>query len=289
MNSTSLCRYTLMPLSLCFATAIAPLVLQAQTEPSVEAPKVLMIQREMLKPGKDGAAHEKTEAAYIRAMAGGKAQGRYIALTSMTGQPRALFLSGYPSFEAVEQEHKSQGPALQVALDQANEADGDLLSETNSSAWVRRDDMSMNTRAMGTGSRYIEVEQIVVRPGHRHEFEQLAKMVMDAYKKGLPEAHWTMYEMVYGNTPANPGPTYLILSSHKSMGEIDSDFANGKHFVEAMGEDGMKKLGEMEADCIQAQLSNLFEISPKMSYPPDEMIKQEPAFWAPKSVASSKP
>jgi hypothetical protein len=35
--------------------------------------------------------------------------------------------------------------------------------------------------------------------------------------------------------------------------------------------------------------TKLFAFSPKMSYPSDEWVKQDPKFWAPKAVAAAKP
>lgn len=268
----SLCSF------LCVGTGV-PARMLAQADDATQAPKILSTIREVTKPGKEGAAHERTEAAFVRALSAGKGKMHYIALTAMTGQPRALFMSGYPSFDALEQERKSVGPALETALDQANQADGELLSETSSAVWMRRDDISENTAGMPVGTRYLEVEQITVKPGHRMQFEQLAKMFTENYKKSDPDAHWTAYQMVFGNTPATPGPVYLILSSHKSLGEIDTAMMNSRRFAESMGEDGMKKMAELEADCLQGQLVNIFLVNPKMSTPPEAMAKAEPGFW----------
>ncbi len=55
-------------------------------------------------------------------------------------------MSAYPSFAAMEAERKkvNRNASLSAELDRANEADGDLLAETNSSMWMRRDDLSLN-------------------------------------------------------------------------------------------------------------------------------------------------
>jgi hypothetical protein len=133
-------------LPLLFMLGGAPLALSAQEATVMPTPKILVIQREYTKPGKDGASHEKTEGAYIHALSAGKAHESYIALTSLTGPSRALFMSSYPSFAAWEEDHKNVGKdaALSAALDRANVADGDLLSATDSSVWSRREDLSLN-------------------------------------------------------------------------------------------------------------------------------------------------
>ena len=77
---------------------------------------------------------------------------------------------------------------LSAALDRASIADGDLLTEFNQSVWMRRDDLSFNTGNL-QGARFMEIITFVVRPGHMHEWEELVKLVIGGYKKGLPDAN----------------------------------------------------------------------------------------------------
>ena len=48
-------------------------------------PKVLEIEREVIKPGKSGAIHDKSESKFVAAMAAAKWPTHYIALNSMSG------------------------------------------------------------------------------------------------------------------------------------------------------------------------------------------------------------
>ncbi len=114
-----------------------------------------------------------------------------------------------------------------------------------------------------------------LRPGHGSEWAKLVKLVIEGYKKGVPDAHWAMYEEAY----ASPGGAYLVITTLKSAADIDTEFAANKQFVEAMGEDGMKKLEELEAACVESRQDNLFVFDPKMSYPPEAIMKADPSFW----------
>jgi hypothetical protein len=247
-------------------------------EKVVAGQKILTIQREYTKPGKEGAAHAKTEAAFAKAMGDAKATDYYYALTSLSGRPRALFLSTYASFADLEAERKKvdSNATLADELDRANEADGDVLAETSSSIWVRRDDLSLN-QGYRVGARYEELTQFVVRPGHMSEWTELVKLVIDAYKKGVPDAHWGTYELVYGG-----GGTFLVITTVRSGEEIDAEFTKDPKFIEALGPEGMKKLEALEASCVESRQSNLFRIAPKMSYPPSALVQAEPDFWTPK-------
>src|SRR4030081_1627509 len=68
-------------------------------------PKVLVIQREVLKPGRAGATHLKTESAFVQAMTAAKWATHYFGLDSPSGVSRSLFLIGYPAFAALEKEN----------------------------------------------------------------------------------------------------------------------------------------------------------------------------------------
>jgi hypothetical protein len=260
----------------------APLALRAQSDESPNPNKVLIIQREFTKPGRDGASHQATEAAYVRAAAAGKAPFHYVAVTSITGPNRALFLSAYPSFAAVEQERKSVGATLGASLDRTMVADGDVLSSQDASAWVVRPELSTNIQGMRVGSRYLIAREYVIKPGHQEEWKNVVKMVKDGYAKAVPEAHWTMYQMAFGHSTA---PTYLILTAVKSMDEVDAMFDPNSKFEEAVGADGLKRLDELTASCVESEMSNVFVVDPKMSIPTDEMIKAEPDFWRPKTAS----
>jgi len=69
-----------------------------------------------------------------------------------------------------------------------------------------------------------------------------------------------------------------------SLAEDDASMNDDKKFEEAMGPEGMKKVRELTASCIDSQQTNLFEFNPKMSYPSDDWIKADP-FWKPKAAA----
>ena len=261
----------------------SPLGLRAQDDGRNGPPKILVIDREVLKPGKDGAPHEKAESAFTRALSHSKAPMRYFALTSLSGPSRALFFFTYPSLDAWEKTEAAveKDTALSTAIDQASVADGDLLAEFARSVWVRRDDQSLNTHNL-VGYRYMEISQFKVRQGHMHEWDELVKLVTAGYKKGVPNASWVTFQQVYGTA----GQAFLVITALKSLADGDQELASDKGFIEAMGEDGMKKVEELSAACIEETQQNLFRISPKMSYPPESWIQSEPDFWKPKTTAS---
>ena len=272
----------------CVAAAGSALV-AAQDASPITLPKVIQIQREFIKPGKAGLIHDKSEAAFVATATRAKLQGHYVALNSMSGKSRALFITRYPSFAAWEADNKlvDKSPALTAEFDRELAADGELLDSFDSAVATFDEELSYHPRPDISHARYYEITLFHVRPGHRHDWHELTKMVKDAHDKAGTSAHWAAYEVAYG---AEDG-TYLILSADKSMEDIDQGFAESKKFEEAIGgREGMDKLDKLYGETVDHSESQLFSINPKQSYADEAWIKADPDFWKPKTeTAAVKP
>jgi hypothetical protein len=256
----------------------------AQTSVSgvVAPPKVLVVTREFLKPGKSGSPHEKTESAFVHAMAAAKWPTHYLGMDASSGVSRSVFFTAYDSFEAWEKDTKATfaNATLAAALDRAFITDGDLLTSTETNVFSYREDLSYHAPVNIALMRYFEATTFKTRPGHEMEWEGIAKM----YGKVDPNAHWAIYQEMYGH---NSGGVYVLLLPMKSLAEVDTNLANGKKFMDQMGESGMKKMMDLSAASTEAVESNLLMFNPKISYPPDEWVKADPGFWKPRPSAAS--
>jgi hypothetical protein len=250
-------------------------------------PKVLVLFREFLKPGKAGSPHLKTESAFVQAFAAAKWPTRYIAIDSMSGQPRTIFLVGYDSFDAWEKDNKAieKNSALSAALDKASVADGDVLASSDGSALTYREDYSLRANVNIAQYRYFEISRFVVKPGHEKDWDDLVKMYVEGYSKASPDARWATYSSMYGQ---DNGGVFVVFTPLKSLAEVDGEIADGKKFEAAMGADGMKRISELSAACLQSSATNLFSFNPKLSYAADEWIKADPTFWKPAAAPAKK-
>ena len=271
---------------LLFVGGVGMVAAQEMSDGTQPPPKLLVLYREYTKPGKAGMTHEKSESAFVQAVTRAKVPTHYFAVDSLSGRPRSLFLFGYDSFDAWEKDYLNtqKNATLAAALDRATVTDGELLSDMDQTVLAYREDQSVRPNVDIAHMRYFEISLFQVRPGHRKDWDDIVKLVMAAYEK-IPDAHWATYEVAYGQ---QPNATYVVFSALKSASEIDREFAENKDFVAAMGEDGMKKLSELETKAIESTQSNLFAFNPKMSYPPDGWVKADPDFWRAKPAAMKK-
>lgn len=269
-------RITGMLLGLCMLSGITG-TMAAQDQQGMDMPpKVLVITREYLKPGKMGGTHEKSESAFVQAFARAKWPTHYLAMDSLSGRSRSLFLTGYDSFEAWEKDALAtqKNAQLSAALEHAAAVDGDMLDSMDGHAMVYREDYSLRPGVELPHMRYFEITLFHVKPGHEKDWDDIVKMVKAAYEKSIPDARWATYEAVYGA----PGGTYVVFNPMKAASEIDKGLAENKDFESAMGEDGMKRLGELSAAAIESSESNLFVLNPRMSYVGEDWIKAD-SFW----------
>lgn len=278
MNSLS---RTLMSFTLSVACCC---VASAQEMSSSSIPKVLQITREYTKPGKAGAVHEKAESAFVQAMARAKWPTHYLAMTSLTGKQRALFLTRFDSFEAWEKDNAAvaKNASLASSIDRAGFNDGDLLDAMDQAVFYFRESMSLRPMADISKMRYLDITAFKVRGGKGKEWEELVKLAKEGYGKGDPDAHWGTFELVYGGDNG----TYLVLTARKSLSEVDHGFAIEKQVNAAFGEANGKKMDELFASCVESVQSQLFAFNPAMSYPAEEWIKSDPDFWKPKTTTA---
>ena len=277
------------PVVLGLSLAMASGAIAAAQDAAPTPPKVIQITREWLKKGKSPAAHDRSGAIFASISARAKQQGHYIALDSMSGKARSLYIARYPSFEAWEKDNNLvwKNAALAAEMDRAITAEGEFMDGVDMAVFTYSEDWSYHPHPDLSHARYYDISELHIRPGHRKDFNECVKMVKNANEKGGTSAHWGAYELAYGGE----GGTVLVLTHRDSMTEIDKDFAESKKFAEgAGGEEGMQKLDEVCGAGVDSSHSELFSINSKQSYPEESWIKSDPDFWKPKpETAAAKP
>jgi len=172
----------------------------AQDSSEMKPPAVIQINREWLKPGKSGAIHDRSEAAFVNLMNKGKLQGHYIALNSMSGKPRALYMTRYPSFEAWENDNRifEKSASLGAELERDIAADSELLEGMDSAVLVYNEGLSFHPRPDFSHARYYELTAFRIKLGHEKDWREVTKMYKEACDKAGVGLHWGAYEVMYG-------------------------------------------------------------------------------------------
>jgi hypothetical protein len=253
-----------------------------------QPPKVLLIEREEIKPGK-AAAHEKEAHGYVQLFTRAKSEGHWLGLSPISGnENEAVFLAGYPSFEAMEKDHmnmeKAEGGALMAEMEKLDAQGADMHASQRAMVAVLRENLSYRlqdiTRDGIAHSRIFQIETFRVRLGHSGEFGEGAKIYFNAMEKANVNTPVALYQVISGA----PSGTYIAISALKSMKEMDADYE--KAVMAALGEENGKKLQMLERESVMSSESNLYAVNPKMSYVSKEVAATDPEFWTPKPKAA---
>lgn len=272
----------LLGLSLATACSTAA-VAQDQSAAAVSAPKYLQVTVEYTKPGKGGLAHDKTEGAFVQAMAKAKFPIHYMAFNSLSGQARAIYLSHFDSFDELQKANKIfDEPAIGAEFEKINVADGELLESTKQLIFSYVPDLSYHSRTPSGNIRYLEARILHVRPGHGKEFEELVKLWISIADKAGTTDHWGAYRMEYGDQLGS----YVFLTGDNSMADIDQSYAEDPKFMAAMTDDDKTKMRDLRAAAIDTDRFELYAVNPAQSYVSEDFIKTDPKYWKPKPPAA---
>ena len=253
---------------------------QDQTMPAVSVPKYLQITVEYTKPGKGGLAHDKTESAFVQAVTKANFPIHYIAFNSLSGPARAIYISHFDSFDAMQTANKVFD-ANAAEFERLNVDDGELLESTKQLIFKYVPELSYHPHGPNPHAHYLEARILHVRPGHGKEFEEMVKMWKSISDKAGSSNHWGAYRVEYGEQVGS----YVFLTSDESMADIDKGESEEPKFMEVLSEADRKVARELRAEAIDTDRFELYSVNPAQSYAPDEFIKADPDFWKPKSAA----
>jgi len=247
-----------------------------------EPAPVIQVIREVVKEGR-GAAHERAETDYVRAFRKAKSKFHYLALSSASGANEAWFIVHYPSFAGAEAARmEGQQEPLKSELEAAETKDGALRDSSRSMWAVYRPDMSYRADKLDVGKvRFVTVGTYRVRLGKDEDFMAGAKSIIGAYGKADLGVVLLCYQVVSGA----PSGTYLFFSPLESMKSMDEAPGRQKALTQAMGQDNYRQLIRGSGDTFLSIESNLYAVSPSMSYVSKATEDSNPGFWKPKPAA----
>jgi hypothetical protein len=262
-----------VPLLLGLAT-LAPA--QSMSAGPTPPPPIIQRFRETVKIGK-GDAHEAHEHAWSQAYAKSGLPIYSIALTSMTGANDAWWMSGWSSFKQFDDANKAvaKDKELTAAISQYSAKDAEYVTDGVASIWTLRPDLSYRDTVDWSQMHAYEIVTVRARPGQGDDVKRTAERLAATHKAAGTSAHWAMYQGMLGV----PEGTFLVLVPHKSVADLDIGMSDEAQFAKALGEAGGKELDKLSAHGVISVETNLFAVSPKMSYVSKEWRMADVDFW----------
>jgi len=255
--------------------ALTPARAQLPAGPTAP-PLIVQRYREMVKVGR-GSAHEANEHAWAAAVAKSKIPVYTVGMTSMTGANDAWFIQGYPSFKALEDINAAfeNDKELTAAVSTFVVKDGDHVSDAVGSIWVLRQDLSYRDTVDWSRMHAYEMVSVRARPGHSTDVKQIVDKLAAAHAAAKTSAHWAMYQGIMGV----PDGTYLVVVPHTSVADLDVGMKEEAQFFSALGEAGAKELDKLSTDAVISVQTDLYVVSPRMSYVSEAWRAADADFW----------
>jgi hypothetical protein len=253
----------------------------AQT-PAVPPPNILNIETINIKPYEEG-PYDKVASEYPALSRQLKDPTHLLAMEALTGSPRAIYLSGFDSFEALQksEEWLIGDAATDAKIDALDAREAPYISGVNHALWHYRPDLSNNVAGADIPhSHYWEVILFPMRSGHDEEFEELTKLHRDANLKIGQNVPWATYEGLMGVTNS-----YLVLVPMKSLKDQDTVLAHKKDFGAALGGEGKGRMNKLSEESVVSVEDNIWMVNPDWSYVEKSWIGADPQYWTPEPAA----
>lgn len=270
---------------LSFALA-GSLAARAQTPAAPPPPNLLNIETDNVK-AYEFAPYNKVAEEYPALSAKHKQPSHYLALDSITGAQRALYLFDYESYETMQKQGDAfmGDAAVKAAFDALNAREAPYTSEVHNVIWHYRPDLSNNTAGADLPhSHYWEVIIFHMKSGHDAQFNELTKLYKDTNLKIGQNVPWATYEALQGAQDS-----YCVLVPMVSLKDEDTGLSHMKGFGEALGEEGMHRMDRLSEEGVASVEDNLYRVDPLASYIDKAWIDADPGYWAPKPMMKPAP
>jgi len=244
--------------------------------PTGAPPNILSLEIDSIKPYQT-APYDKVAAEYPPVSEQSKQTTHYLAMEAMSGPPRAAYLAGYDSFEAVQKDTEATrgNAALRAKFDALDAREAPYVNEVQNTVWHYRADLSNNVAGADLPhSHYWEIYLIRVRPGHAQAVQELAKLIRETDVKIGQNTPVAWFEAEAGTTDA-----YLVLLPMKSLKDRDTSLARDKDFAAALGDEGGRRLNQLVEESGANVENNIWMVVPAASYVEKSWVDADPKYW----------
>lgn len=254
--------------------------------PAGAPPNILSVEIDDIKAYQT-APYDKVAAEYPAVSEQFKQTTHYIAMEALSGLPRAAYISGYDSFEALQKDTETTyaNSALRAKFEALDAREAPYVTELHNTVWHYRADLSNNVAGADLPhSHYWQMYVIRVRLGHDQAVQEVSKLIHDTDVKIGQNTPVAWFEAQAGATDA-----YLVLIPMTSLKDRDTSLARDKDFAAALGEEGGRRLNHLVEEGVANIESNIWMVNPAASYVEKSWVDADPKYWGRKPAAKPAP
>jgi hypothetical protein len=264
------------------ALSALPVTSQSLNQNPAGAPKLALLVYQQTQAGRTGARQE-LETSLARAFDRLQAPLSWIELEAVTGPPGALFFDPGKSYDDIEKAGAQLASifAAHPELAQKQQSVDELLTSSSTVVALRRDDLGYRTETLDLAkARFLQIETVRVRPGHKRDFADAQTTLRSALEKSHSDIARVVYQVDHGI----PAPTFLIVEVLHSLKELDDRITARASLERTVTEVERVHLEQIARDAYESRQSNLYGIHPEMSHVSKDFAMQDPQFWVMKET-----
>lgn len=269
----------------------APLLLAQSPAPADEpgTPKVLYIEKELIKPGRKS-AHGELIGKYMKVFGKAKVETNVLTLDPLTGdENEQMFVFPFPSWGALEEFLGKWGTtaAAYPAEFAAIEKDaGEIHARQRAMVAVLQPELSFHPLGAGVAKmRYFFVSTVRVKAGYVAQWREDTKWSNSVWEESGSKRHWAYFAIASGGEFR----TFLRFESVASLAEVDAWADKARAMKEALDPESRKRWDEMGRQTEPEGGSALYAFVPSLSSVPKAWSDLDPDFWTPKPAAKPAP
>ena len=239
-------------------------------------PKVLMISRISIKEGKI-MQYQGLDRQVRQLVHKNDPNLNWITATAFTGSDNEeAYLQFANSFAEIEQMDTAFGKAagtLFTTTDFNQNVAESQESGRNIIAHLREDLSFKAERFDPATAKFYNISFRRLKPGSMPQLTSLRKDINALLKTANFDEGWLQYDVAYGM----PTPTIVIVSTLKSLGELDSDLSSA--YEAAVPKALREQFTAFVRDNVLFSENVIYKVKPELSHPSQALVAANPDFW----------
>lgn len=248
----------------------------AQSNSSSAPPKILMISRVTLKEGKM-MQYQGLDRQVRQVVHQNDPNLNWITATAFTGSDNEeTYLQFANSFAEIEQMDSAFGKAAGTLFMSADFNQTVAESDESGRTIIAhlRDDLSFNADKFDpANARFYYISYRRLKPGSLPQLAAMRKDINAQLKAANFDDSWLEYEVMYGM----PTPTVVIVSTLKSLAELDTDRSSA--YEAAVPKALREQFLSLVRDSAVVSENVIYKVKPELSHPAQSLVAANPDFW----------
>src|SRR5207245_327117 len=246
----------------------------------VKAPKLLILEREEIKPGKV-TAHTQAASRFVQLAEKNQAGVYRVGGMAIAGNTNEIFYFSFADSYADYERNVDFPQPMAAELVNLEAQTGDVHNSQRTVIAEFVPALSYrpeaHTAALNNAKR-VNLFILRTRPGTYDQVQQIGKLYVDGYKKaGIAEEYWLAYSVRAGM----PTDTWIFIEALPSLAALDRNLE--ERFMKAVGEENLQKIGSISKEAVLSEESFIVGVDPTVSRPTKEMLAANPSWWKAKT------